>query len=154
MRGRGPQWVYYTRAGSTVAVSEREQGFFDGIDTTLSGMFRALGRPAPAGAAEALAAVIRETGTGLILGSRTAGQAAIAEEFPLKNGQRLRVATAPIQLGDGSSLSLEGVNPDITVQVTSEAERTYYADAFRPNPDHHQRGDHQRAKCEAGNRLI
>ena len=60
VRGRGPQWVYYTRAGSTVAVSEREQGFFDGIDTTLSGMFRALGRPAPAGAAEALAAIERE----------------------------------------------------------------------------------------------
>src|SRR5207237_8535096 len=70
------------------------------------------------GAAEALAAVIRETGTGLILGSRTAGQAAVAEEFPLKNGQRLRIATAPVQLGDGTALSAEGINPDITVQVT------------------------------------
>ena len=39
-----------------------------------------------AGAAEALAAVLREAGSGLVLGSRTAGQAMIAEEFPLKNG--------------------------------------------------------------------
>ena len=57
-----------------------------------------------AGAAEALAAVLRETGAGLILGRRTAGQAMVAQEFPLKNGDRLRIATAPIQLGDGSAI--------------------------------------------------
>ena len=42
-----------------------------------------------AGAAEALAAVLRETGAGLILGGKTAGQAMVAQEFPLKNGDRL-----------------------------------------------------------------
>ena len=70
-----------------------------------------------AGAAEALAAVLRETGAGLILGSRTAGQAMIAQEFPLKNGERLRIATAPIQLGDGSAMSEQGLKPDIAVEV-------------------------------------
>ena len=69
------------------------------------------------GAAEALAAVLRETGAGLILGSNTAGQAMIAQEFPLKNGERLRIATAPIQLGDGSALSGQGLKPDIAVEV-------------------------------------
>src|SRR5207249_12336882 len=73
-----------------------------------------------AGAAEALAAVLRETGTGLILGGKTAGQAMIAQEFPLKNGDRLRIATAPVQLGDGSALSAEGVKPDIAVEVRPE----------------------------------
>ena len=71
-----------------------------------------------AGAAEALAAVLRETGAGLILGSNTAGQAMIAQEFPLKNGDRLRIATAPIQLGDGSTLAGQGLKPDIAVEVT------------------------------------
>jgi LmbE family N-acetylglucosaminyl deacetylase len=61
--GRGPQWGYYKRVGSTVTVPDKEPGFFDGIDTTLSGMFKALGRPAPAGAAEALAAIEREVAT-------------------------------------------------------------------------------------------
>jgi C-terminal processing protease CtpA/Prc len=84
-----------------------------------------------AGAAEALAAVLRETGTALILGNKTAGQAMIAQEYPLKSGARLRIATAPIQLGDGSTLSNEGVKPDITVAVTVEEERVYYADAFK-----------------------
>ena len=58
--GRGPQWGYYKRVGSTVSVPEKEQGFFDGIDTTLSGMWKTLGRPAPAGASEAIAAIERE----------------------------------------------------------------------------------------------
>jgi hypothetical protein len=57
---RGPQFGYYKRAGSTLGGPDKEQGFFDGIDTSLSGMFKTLGRPAPAGAAQALAAVERE----------------------------------------------------------------------------------------------
>jgi hypothetical protein len=86
------------------------------------------------GAAEALAAVLRETGAGLILGSRTAGQAMIAQEYPLKDGERLRIASAPIQLGDGSSLSGQGLKPDIAVEIGSEDERAYYADAFKELP--------------------
>jgi hypothetical protein len=83
------------------------------------------------GAAEALAAAMRETGAGLILGGKTAGQAMVAQEFPLKNGDRLRIATAPIQLGDGSSLSEQGLKPDIAVEVSPEEERAYYVDAFK-----------------------
>jgi C-terminal processing protease CtpA/Prc len=84
-----------------------------------------------AGAAEALAAAMRETGAGLILGSHTAGQAMVAQEFPLKNGDRLRIATAPIQLGDGSAISEKGLKPDIDVEVSPEEEWAYYADAFK-----------------------
>lgn len=84
-----------------------------------------------AGASEALAAVLRETGAGLILGSRTAGQAAMMKEFPLKHGQRLRIATAPVQLADGSSLSGAGLKPDITVQVSPEDEHAYYGNEFQ-----------------------
>jgi hypothetical protein len=83
------------------------------------------------GAAEALAAILRETGAGLILGSTTAGQAMIAQEFPLKNGERLRIATAPIQLGDGTALSGQGLKPDIAVEVAPADERTFYADAYK-----------------------
>lgn len=83
-----------------------------------------------AAAAEALAAVLRETGSGLILGSRTAGEAMIAQEYPLKDGERLRIATGPVQLADGSALS-EGVKPDINIEVSAPEERLYYADAFK-----------------------
>src|SRR5204863_160496 len=80
-----------------------------------------------AGAAEALAAILRETGTALILGSKTAGHAMIAQDYPLKEGGRLRIATAPIQLGDGSALPLDGLKPDISVAVSPEDERQYYS---------------------------
>ena len=83
------------------------------------------------GAAEALAAAMRESGAGLILGGRTAGQAMVAQDFPLKNGDQLRIATAPVQLGDGSSLSARGVKPDIAVEVTAADEQSYYSDAFK-----------------------
>ncbi len=83
------------------------------------------------GAAEGLAAILRQTGSGLILGSKTAGQTLIGKEFSLKNGETLRIATVPIELGDGSVLSGQGVKPDIPVQVKPEEERAYYADAFK-----------------------
>ena len=88
-------------------------------------------------AAEALAAAVRQTGTGLILGSRSAGEAMVAREYPLKNGDRIRIATARIEVGDSSVISSEGVKPDIEVDVPSEDERMYYADAFRvlPKPE-------------------
>jgi C-terminal processing protease CtpA/Prc len=82
-------------------------------------------------AAEALAAAMRLTGVGLILGSRTAGEALMGHEFALKNGDRLCIGAGPIILGDGSVLSAEGVKPDIAVDVDSQDERAYYADAFK-----------------------
>jgi len=87
-----------------------------------------------AGAPEALAASMRQTGAGLILGGTTAGRAMIAQEFPLKNGERLRIATSPIVMGDGSSVSAHGLKPDIAVDVSSADERAYYADAFKVIP--------------------
>jgi hypothetical protein len=85
------------------------------------------------GAAEALAAVLRDASAAVILGNRTAGQAMITQEFTLKNGQRLRIATAPIKLGSGATLSPEGLKPDIAVQVGPQEEREYMIDAFK-NP--------------------
>jgi LmbE family N-acetylglucosaminyl deacetylase len=63
--GRGPMYGYYKRAGGTLTLPDKEQGFFDGIDTTLPGLFKALGRPAPAGAVEALAAIDKESAAAL-----------------------------------------------------------------------------------------
>jgi LmbE family N-acetylglucosaminyl deacetylase len=53
----GPVWGYYKRVGSVIDVPAREDSFFQGIDTSTSGLFRALRRPQPAGAAQALGAI-------------------------------------------------------------------------------------------------
>jgi hypothetical protein len=87
-----------------------------------------------AGAPEALAAALRQAGAALILGNKTAGLAMLAQEYPLKEGGRLRIASGPIQLGDGSALSAQGVKPDILVDISPEEEQLYFADAFREIP--------------------
>jgi C-terminal processing protease CtpA/Prc len=80
-------------------------------------------------AAEALAAVLRQTGLGLLLGNKTAGRAGVRSDFKLSTGQTLRVVTAPVLLGDAKPVAATGVLPDIEVPVKIEAERAFYADA-------------------------
>jgi C-terminal processing protease CtpA/Prc len=88
-----------------------------------------------AGAAEALAAMIRETGAGLILGSPTAGAAMVTQDYPLKDGEVLRIGTSPVTLGDGKAMSGQGLKPDIDVTVSEKAERAFYADSFLVAPN-------------------
>jgi hypothetical protein len=83
-----------------------------------------------AGAAEALAALMREHGAGLILGSATAGQAMVTRDFPLSAGGVLRIAVAPVTRADGSPLVARGIDPDIQVAVSAEEERAYYSSAY------------------------
>jgi hypothetical protein len=81
-------------------------------------------------AAEALAAVLRQTGIGLIVGSRSAGNAGVTRDFKLSSGETLRVLTSPIQLGDAKAIPATGVVPDIEVAVKAEDERAFLADPF------------------------
>jgi len=80
------------------------------------------------GAAEALAAALHQAGAGLILGSPTAGEAIAFREFPLSNGERLRIASAPAASG-GSMLSR--MQPDIAVTVTAGDERVLFDNPYQ-----------------------
>ncbi len=53
----GPELSYYTRAGSAVTTAANEASFFDGIDTSIRGVFRTLGKAEPSGAAARLATI-------------------------------------------------------------------------------------------------
>ena len=83
------------------------------------------------GAAEALAAVLRQTETALVLGTNSAGQAFTSREFSLTNGQRLRIATGLVKTGDGQPLPVTGVKPDILVNVSAADERAYLDDPYK-----------------------
>jgi hypothetical protein len=83
------------------------------------------------GAAEALAAVLRDAGAALLIGAKTAGAAHVFKDFTLSNGQQLRIATGSVIVGDGHELSPGGVAPDIEVNVNAEDEKVYFADAFK-----------------------
>ena len=83
------------------------------------------------GAAEALAGMMRQAEIGLLLGSKTAGQASIAKEFELSNGQHLRVGTTPVRLANGKFLPSSGIAPDISIDIPAEDELAYYGDAYK-----------------------
>ncbi len=74
------------------------------------------------GAAEALAAMLRQSGVALLIGGRTAGTAGIQRTFPLAGGPFLRVTVADIQLGDARRLSADGLKPDVEVEVSPRRE--------------------------------
>lgn len=84
------------------------------------------------GAAEALAAVLRQKDIGLLIGTNTPGQASITKDFPLKNGSLLRIAVASVKAADG--LVVERLKPDIQVDVNPEDERAYFLDAYKVLP--------------------
>jgi LmbE family N-acetylglucosaminyl deacetylase len=53
----GSNYWYYTRTASRVTAAEKETSIFDGIDTTYAGLFKTLGKTAPAGVDAALAGI-------------------------------------------------------------------------------------------------
>ncbi len=86
------------------------------------------------GAAEALAAVIRQAGIGLVIGTATGGEANLYTEFSLPEGRRLRIATAKVRLGNGEPLPAHGVTPDIQVNVNADDEKAWFTDAYKVLP--------------------
>jgi hypothetical protein len=83
------------------------------------------------GAAEALAGIVRQTHIGLVIGTNTAGQASVFKDFALDNGQHLKVATAPVKMGNGKEISSNGLKPDIEIAVSAEDEKSLYENPYR-----------------------
>ena len=83
------------------------------------------------GAPEAFAAVLRQAQIGVIIGTNTAGDAAISREFTLSTGQRVRVASTPIRLADSKAFPAGGLKPDIYVEVNPSDELAWFEDAFK-----------------------
>lgn len=85
------------------------------------------------GAAEVLAAALHGVGRGLLIGAPTAGQASVFREFTLSTGHRLRVAVAPVRVGDGQPVPSQGLTPEIAAVLPAAEEQAYLADPFRPD---------------------
>jgi hypothetical protein len=88
------------------------------------------------GAAEALAAALRqETGSPLI-GQATAGRHGVFREVGLGDGTRLQVPAGRIRLGDGLTLAAGPIPPDIQIPVPENTERGFIGNptaALKPN---------------------
>jgi len=81
-------------------------------------------------AAEGLAAILRLTSAGLLLGSETAGRAGMFKDFPLAEGGQLRIAAGEVELGDGTVFNGR-VKPDIAVNTKLEEEKAYWEHPYQ-----------------------
>jgi len=82
-----------------------------------------LTNPRTAGAAEALAAALRDQVGAVLLGRTTAGQGAIWQEAQLGSGRNLRMVVGEATLADGAALFGKPLVPDIPLFIddTNEA---------------------------------
>jgi C-terminal processing protease CtpA/Prc len=72
------------------------------------------------GAAEVLAATLRDNAKAMLVGSQTAGAAVEFEEFLVGAGRSVRVAVAQALVPKSGALFPKGVAPDIAVRLDRE----------------------------------
>lgn len=96
----GPSVSYYKRLQSASDAPPKEKTFFDGIDTTVSGVYRALRRTAPAGADTLLTAIEREIQTAF-------------ETFRLSDPSAAVPALARALSATREAVTRLGVDPDV-----------------------------------------
>ena len=86
------------------------------------------------GAAEALAAALRQADGALLIGSPSAGRAYVFKELSLSTGQKLRIASGRVATGNGEKLADTGLPPDIRIAVDPQDEKTYFEDPYKAMP--------------------
>ena len=96
----GPSVSYYKRLESLVDAPAKEKTFFDGIDTTVPGLYRALRRTAPAGSEAVLTVIDREI------------QAALGT-FKFNDPSAAAPALARALAGTRAALGELGADPDV-----------------------------------------
>jgi hypothetical protein len=111
----GPALSYYKRLAPTVAAPEKEDAFFDGMDTSLAGLYRTLGREAPPAADRLLAAISREI------------EAAV-EAFSITNPSAAAAALA--RALDATRTASRELGEDTDVAHTLELKAQQIADAI------------------------
>lgn len=73
------------------------------------------------GAAEVLAATLRDNAKAMVVGEKTPGAAVEFAEFPIGGGRLVRVAVSQVIAPKAGALFPEGVNPDIAVRLDHES---------------------------------
>ncbi len=79
------------------------------------------------GAAEILAAALRQQAGAMIVGTDTAGEAVEYSVFPIGGGRAIRVAVSQAVLPDGTAIFPNGVKPDVAVSLTPMVQDEIFA---------------------------
>jgi C-terminal peptidase prc len=83
------------------------------------------------GAAEALAAILREFRKAKILGSSTPGLAAQQSFYALEDGSALVLNSRIFALKSGKTIWKKGIKPDITIRSKDQSNDSYYKETMK-----------------------
>ncbi len=133
----GPAPGYYRRMGSLVTTGARESGFFDGIDTSVRGLFRALRKPEPRDAAPLLASIeaaVQEALAQFRIHEPSAVVPALAEGLAATRAALSAVtdADARFVLQTKERQFQEAINMALALEVTATAQPAGIPDATGP----------------------
>ena len=106
--------------------ARQERTFTSERDPSFQGLTLILADGDTAGAAEAVAGVIRIYNKALIIGQQTAGQAVEYSDLKLPSGKILRVAVGEAILPEGHPLFPGGLKPDVPVEMVMAEKREIF----------------------------
>jgi hypothetical protein len=108
------------------AAGQQDRVFNSDRDPGFRGLVMVLADGDTAGAAEAIAAALRFHDKALVIGQPTAGRAAQYSDSPLPGGKILRLADAEMISPEGRSLFMEGVKPDLPIDMSLADKRQIF----------------------------
>src|SRR5256714_770275 len=106
--------------------ARQERAFTSDRDPAYQGLIIILADGDTAGAAEAIAGVIRIYDKALIIGQQTAGRAVEYSDLKLPSGKVLRVAVGEAVLPEGQPLFPGGLKPDVPVEMAAVDKREIF----------------------------
>ena len=109
---------------------KQERAFVSNREPAYQGLVIVLIDGDTSGAAEAIAAMVRQCTKALVIGAPTAGRAVEFSDVNLNGGRMLRIAVAEAVLPDGRSLFPEGVKPDLPVELAAVEKRQMFQESL------------------------
>ncbi len=104
----------------------QERAFTSDRDPAYQGLLVLLADNDTAGAAEAVAGVIRVYDKAVLIGQQSAGQAVEYSDLKLPSGKVLRIAVGEAVLPEGVSLFPGGLKPDVPVEMAAVEKREIF----------------------------
>lgn len=103
-------------------IAKQERILTSDMDPAFKGILIVLTDSDTLGAAEVLAATLRQNAGAMVIGAETAGAGAEYSDFPIGTDQILRVAVSRVSVPEAGTLFPDGVKPDIAISLSSEVQ--------------------------------
>lgn len=109
--------------------AKQERIFTSNQDPIFKGVLLVLTDSDNAGAAEAVAATLRQNAEAMIIGSDTTGEAVEFSDVPLGGTAILRVAVAQVVLPESGPIYPKGVKPDVAISLPREVRQQIFTES-------------------------